>query len=1028
MEQTISKENFFTKSIQRIKSKALQIWENKDHLFWYILFLFVVAIVFFFNILIHNSLSLPLSGDYSLQQIPFYTNGYDDWWKFLKTGEFPMWDYSTYLGVNNIGSNTFYYLLNPFFLPILLWPREYIAQGLATLMIIKMVLAGVTFRAFLKYVGIKEHIARLFALAYAFCGWNVYYLWFNHFLEVCVVFPLILLGIEKIIREKRPWVLMASLALMGLCNYFFLVSSCFCGVVYAVYRYFCRFKEMSKRDKLLIIPIGVGAFLVGIMIASITLFPAYAVFTSSSRVEGANFLKTLKNALNAKDFKKFFQSLLEFDSEKKKYYPLVSFLFPSISDYSSILFNNKGYDNTLCSIFIYTPLMMFFIPSVLQTIRKKRVHHLVAIGFFLLTLFTPFFYYLCYGFTLDYGRWQIFAVASILVFIAQNYEEREEMPSWFFDVSLGTVLIGVIIAVSFALGYQDKHPNEVYELGDRIYVVIGQVLYIFVCYFYLRFRHNKKDLTKILTGVIAIEAVVMGTITFSYQPPNNYSTLYGGPSIVREEEKIIRALQEQDDGFYRIFNTNSDRNSNNLPMREGYKGVSTFHSLFNSNLQEFNNWSRVGYSYGNWSMGVHEKRYNLDEFLNIKYYIQKTLTTTQDGQAKLISNNIPGGFVEMPELETKEHKVYKNTNFIELGYAYDSIMSSSSLNYNYVNRNEIAYLTSAILGAEDMEKVKEMLPGIEEKQYSSISNLNMLPTEAYVMSSERNKQFQEYVNQLKASNEAYKDYTNIQMIEPVKNAYGFDYLAVESIRGGSISCEWKDGAATSMIVKPREGYSLGKDATAERPYYVNLHLRMGENAMVNFYNADGKLVTWDNHMWHYYDNTYDFKYDRGFYIREEVETIEVIIYANAKMDYPTITYEPYEKFYQRIQALKGENDENLFKNIKVTDNHINFDTNYSKKKMIVLSVPYEAGWSGKYTLPNGEQEPIQIFKAQGGFLGFVAPEGEVHYALSYFTPNLKEALLLCVSGIVLFASSWGAVYIYEKKRKKETQIEEIENQ
>lgn len=120
------------------------------------------------------------------------------------------------------------------------------------------------------------------------------------------------------------------------------------------------------------------------------------------------------------------------------------------------------------------------------------MHHLVAIGFFLLTLFTPFFYYLCYGFTLDYGRWQIFAVASILVFIAQNYEEREEMPSWFFDVSLGTVLIGVIIAVSFALGYQDKYPNQVYELGDRIYVVIGQVIYIFVCYFYLRFRHNKK--------------------------------------------------------------------------------------------------------------------------------------------------------------------------------------------------------------------------------------------------------------------------------------------------------------------------------------------------------------------------------------------------------------------------------------------------------------------------------------------------------------------------------------------------------
>ena len=73
MEQTISKENFFTKSIQRIKSKALQIWENKDHLFWYILFLFVVAVVFFFNILIHNSLSLSyFSLSYTFYMLPSY--------------------------------------------------------------------------------------------------------------------------------------------------------------------------------------------------------------------------------------------------------------------------------------------------------------------------------------------------------------------------------------------------------------------------------------------------------------------------------------------------------------------------------------------------------------------------------------------------------------------------------------------------------------------------------------------------------------------------------------------------------------------------------------------------------------------------------------------------------------------------------------------------------------------------------------------------------------------------------------------
>ena len=156
----------------KIKNKVIDIWNDKSHLFWYILLLYGVAIAFTFTTLIDNDLTLPLAGDYVLQQIPFYTNGYDDWMTFFKTGEFPFWDHNTFLGANNVGANSFYYVLNPFFLPILLWPRDYIAQGLAFLMITKLVLAGLSFRYFLKYIGRKENTARLFGLAYAFCGWK----------------------------------------------------------------------------------------------------------------------------------------------------------------------------------------------------------------------------------------------------------------------------------------------------------------------------------------------------------------------------------------------------------------------------------------------------------------------------------------------------------------------------------------------------------------------------------------------------------------------------------------------------------------------------------------------------------------------------------------------------------------------------------------------------------------------------------------------------------------------------------------
>ena len=95
--------------------------KDKQHVFYYFVFLFVLALIMSSVVLLTESFTIPLGGDYVQQQIPFYTNGYDDWWHFIKTGEFPLWDSNTVLGVNNIGANSFYYFLNPFFLPILLF-------------------------------------------------------------------------------------------------------------------------------------------------------------------------------------------------------------------------------------------------------------------------------------------------------------------------------------------------------------------------------------------------------------------------------------------------------------------------------------------------------------------------------------------------------------------------------------------------------------------------------------------------------------------------------------------------------------------------------------------------------------------------------------------------------------------------------------------------------------------------------------------------------------------------------------------
>ena len=100
----------------KVMSAILKFFSKGDRA--YTLQLYIIAFGVFIVSLLTNELTIVLSGDFYLQQIPFYHNGYDDWWTFLTTGEFPMWDESGFLGSNNIAANAFYYIWNIFFLPI----------------------------------------------------------------------------------------------------------------------------------------------------------------------------------------------------------------------------------------------------------------------------------------------------------------------------------------------------------------------------------------------------------------------------------------------------------------------------------------------------------------------------------------------------------------------------------------------------------------------------------------------------------------------------------------------------------------------------------------------------------------------------------------------------------------------------------------------------------------------------------------------------------------------------------------------
>jgi uncharacterized membrane protein YfhO len=990
-----------------IHTKRLrQAWDDPQSLLRYILYLSFMGVMFYAFALVTNLFTIPLSGDYVLQQIPFYLNGYDDWWHFFTTGEFVLWDDSTYLGANHIGSNSFYYYLNPFFMPILIFPRFLVPQGLAILMIGKMVGASLTFRLLLKHFRIQENHARIFAMAYGFSGWMAYYLWFNHFMEVAVVFPLVLLGIEKLLKDKNFRFLALSLFLMGITNYFFLVSTSFTAVFYAIFRYLQTAYQRSLKSNISVALYGLLAFATGIMMSAFVFLPSVMVAVTSNRVGEAWYLDKLTTAFEKENWQQVWSLLTVWQNQSSakepynQFYPLVSFLFPTVSNRSSTLFKTGNYDNTISSLFVYTPLTILLLPSLIHNLRLKKWSHLLGFSIVLLMLFTPFTYQLVHGFTIDYGRWQIFVVAIAITYIAIQFENRRKFKRWYFDVSFVTIIGMSIYAIFVALEYENKYFFS--DMEERQYVAIFTLLYMVAVYWVLRKDFRKNSLTETLKNAIFFEAIVMGTLIMNMHGLISYpNRLDNGIELVEDQRDVVEKIYAQDDDLFRIYNLNAGE-STNLGMRLGYNGLTAFHSLYNFYLSDFNNYSHMNYNYRGWSMGYHEKRYNLDLFLGIKYYIMqneydsytKALNVNPEtGIDEYLHQNVPFGFIKDPYLSTNKNSVYVNQHFIEGGLTHDTLYPNNQVEGQFGNRffkndktevldNEEIYLSGTILANKDVDAIREEAPHLEVGKSPQLS-INSINSKVHMI----------VCNGDDGEKERFKP-SHVKNID---------------------SCEPKVRISSTINIFDEEFMPihltpLVGDTFGDSEYFFSLQLSLTHHATVYFFDESNEIIIRDAHS--FVDTS--FKYMRGYYPDRSVSRIVIVPkFYKGSMSYPLLFREPYAAFTSRLDRL----NEYPLTNFKHTRNTRSFSTNFQTSRFIVLNTAFDPGWRVERMAEGGLKDSTPVYLSQGGFVGFLSGVGPTDYKVIYTTPYLSEGLLISLAGFAIFGGVIGASVVIEKRRR-----------
>ncbi|WP_213334319.1 YfhO family protein [Enterococcus casseliflavus] len=194
----------------------------------------------------------------------------------------PGYDLSIGMGEDIIGSLNYYGFGDPLNI-VSVFVTDKNAPYLFSFMIVfRMWLSGFALIKYFSYLRFDKVAVVFSALSYVFCGFSViggtrYIEW----LSVLIFFPMILLGIEKIIRQKRFTLFVVSVMFAALCGFYFLFMVSVVLALYFPIR--LLFKRLSLKYLFVSVGKGIFAYTLGILLAAPFFFPTLQGYFLSER-------------------------------------------------------------------------------------------------------------------------------------------------------------------------------------------------------------------------------------------------------------------------------------------------------------------------------------------------------------------------------------------------------------------------------------------------------------------------------------------------------------------------------------------------------------------------------------------------------------------------------------------------------------------------------------------------------------------------------------------------------------------------
>lgn len=197
--------------------------------------------------------------------------------------ELPMLDYTIGQGEDIITTFANYGLGDPLTLFSAVVPGRYTEYLYDLLVVLRLYLSGAAFLLYCGGTKLERRFSIYGALVYVFCGFAIWSVKDPFFLNAMIYLPLVLLGVEYILKKKSPLLLAFSVFFSIVSGYYFFYMIVICAVCYFVAR-----SRMLGMDLRLMCRVGLRCLAVsaaGVLLSGVFFVPWILGYMESCRTQ-----------------------------------------------------------------------------------------------------------------------------------------------------------------------------------------------------------------------------------------------------------------------------------------------------------------------------------------------------------------------------------------------------------------------------------------------------------------------------------------------------------------------------------------------------------------------------------------------------------------------------------------------------------------------------------------------------------------------------------------------------------------------